>query len=104
LIIRIDGKQVWPPPNNKGVYGHKFEKKPDGSLVLFDTRLDNNLNPEKGGPSVVIEISQKESIGLLGALSRDETRDSPKEKRLRAEMVDALRKLDEIRKEQESSE
>jgi hypothetical protein len=106
MIIKIDGKQVWPSPSFKGIYGYGFEQRDDGHLVYTVMPLDGKGEPVTGNPKVVIDMDGKELDRLIITLStaKPSAEESPKEKRVRAEIIEALRRLDEIRKETERPE
>lgn len=100
MKIIIGGKQVWPVPSRKGRVRIGF-KKVDDYLLYTETPLDANGNPIAEGTDVVIELNQREIQSMMIALTKDEPPEDPHDREVAKE---ALRRMDQLRKESESSE
>lgn len=90
---------MWPPPNRKGTRGYQFKKEADGSLAYTEVPLDDKGQPTSKDPSIVVEMSRGELEYLNIALSKDRPSENS---RVRVELEGTLRKLDEVRKENEA--
>lgn len=92
----MNGNQVHPQ-RNPGWFATQFHAERDGSLVYMEYPVDNMGRPDKDHPALVVKIGKDTVERLAITLARNQPEETPRSLRVRAEVLEALEKLDEIR-------
>ena len=99
MQITVNGKPVYPQ-RKPGMFAAGFHKERDGSLIYVEYPVNDKGRPDKAHPMLVAEIGKDQVEQLEAILARRQPKETPQSLRARAEVLEALQKLDEIRKTQ----